>query len=75
MRETTARLLHTLAVERVPAIEFASESKLFLSKEIGARTALLEAWLNAGFDLGKQRGPVAKAPWLRAPAGTAAARE
>ena len=52
MQETTARLLHTLVVERVPAIGFVNESKLFLSDAVEARTALLEAWLDAGFDLG-----------------------
>jgi peptidoglycan/xylan/chitin deacetylase (PgdA/CDA1 family) len=52
MEETTAKLLRTLAAERMPAIGFVNESKLFLWNGIEARTALLEAWLNAGFELG-----------------------
>jgi hypothetical protein len=43
MQETTAKLLHTLVAERVPAIGFVNESKLFLWDAIEARTALLEA--------------------------------
>jgi peptidoglycan/xylan/chitin deacetylase (PgdA/CDA1 family) len=52
MQETTAKLLHALVAERVPAIGFVNEINLFLWDQTEARTALLEAWLDAGFDLG-----------------------
>lgn len=52
MQETTAKLLRTLIAERVPAIGFVNESKLSLWNEIEPRTALLEAWLSVGFELG-----------------------
>jgi peptidoglycan/xylan/chitin deacetylase (PgdA/CDA1 family) len=52
MQETTARLLRTLTAERVPATGFVNEIALFAGGDPDARTALLEAWLDAGFDLG-----------------------
>jgi peptidoglycan/xylan/chitin deacetylase (PgdA/CDA1 family) len=52
MRWTTDALLRTLVAERVPATGFVNENKLVPSSETAARVALLEAWLNAGFDLG-----------------------
>jgi peptidoglycan-N-acetylglucosamine deacetylase len=52
MRDTTAKLLGTLVSARVPATGFVNEGKLFAAGEIAARTALLEAWLDKGFDLG-----------------------
>jgi peptidoglycan-N-acetylglucosamine deacetylase len=52
MKDVTAKLLRTLVAERVPAIGFVNEGKLFVGNELKARTALLEAWLKAGFDLG-----------------------
>ena len=52
MQETTARLLRTLVVDRVPAIGFVKEINLFQDDRVEARTALLDAWLNAGFELG-----------------------
>jgi peptidoglycan/xylan/chitin deacetylase (PgdA/CDA1 family) len=48
----TAALLGVLAKEGVPATGFVNESSLFLAGELDARTALLETWLDAGFDLG-----------------------
>ena len=52
IQQTTARLLRMLTSERVPATGFVNESKLFVGNELDERTALLEAWLDAGFDLG-----------------------
>jgi len=52
LQETTAKLLRTLVAEGVPAIGFVNESKLFDDDRLAARTALLEAWLDAGFELG-----------------------
>lgn len=51
MRETTNKLLSTLAAERIPAIGFVNEGKLTVTGE-DAGTALLAAWLDAGHDLG-----------------------
>jgi len=52
MRETTDQLLRTLVAEKVPAIGFVNEINLFVGNELRARTGLLEAWLEAGFELG-----------------------
>lgn len=52
MQEVTNRLLRTLVGEHVPAIGFVNEVNLFVPNQADARTALLEAWLNAGLDLG-----------------------
>ena len=52
VRETTEKLLRTLVAERVPAIGFVNEVNVDVPGEADARTALLEAWLDAGFDLG-----------------------
>lgn len=54
MQDTTTKLLRMLIAERVPAIGFVNEVKLFTgdAEEEARRTALLEAWLDAGFDLG-----------------------
>lgn len=51
MRETTTKLLRTLATERIPATGFVNESKLAVTGEVEG-SALLAAWLDAGFDLG-----------------------
>jgi peptidoglycan/xylan/chitin deacetylase (PgdA/CDA1 family) len=49
----TTRLLATLAQIRIPAIGFVNEGKLEgVPAERAGRTALLEAWLDAGHDLG-----------------------
>lgn len=52
MHDITNKLLRTLTTEQVPAIGFVNEIKLFVPDQTDARTALLEAWLNAGLDLG-----------------------
>ena len=53
-QETTARLLRILTAEQVPATGFVNETSLFVGGrgELDQRTALLEAWLDAGFDIG-----------------------
>jgi peptidoglycan/xylan/chitin deacetylase (PgdA/CDA1 family) len=52
LRTMTDRLLATLVREGVPAIGFVNEIGLAVPGEVEARTALLEAWLDAGFELG-----------------------
>jgi peptidoglycan/xylan/chitin deacetylase (PgdA/CDA1 family) len=52
LRTMTDRLLATLVREGVPAIGFVNEMGLAVPGEVEARTALLEAWLDAGFELG-----------------------
>src|SRR4029077_21284924 len=51
MRDTTTKLLGTLAAERIPATGFVNESKLTVTGEVEG-SALLSAWLDAGCDLG-----------------------
>lgn len=48
----TDNLLAKLKAEKVPAIGFVNERKLFVAGEIDKRTGLLEAWLDAGHELG-----------------------
>jgi peptidoglycan/xylan/chitin deacetylase (PgdA/CDA1 family) len=52
VQEVTNRLLRTLVEEHVPATGFVNEVNLFVPNQADTRTALLEAWLNAGLDLG-----------------------
>ena len=53
MASVTERLLKHLRDHSVPAVGFVNESKLFVDgKEVAARTALLEKWLDAGLELG-----------------------
>jgi peptidoglycan/xylan/chitin deacetylase (PgdA/CDA1 family) len=53
MEDITSRLLRTLGAEQVPAIGFVNEIKLFgVSDQTESRIALLEAWLDAGLELG-----------------------
>lgn len=52
MRDTTEKLLRVLVANRVPAVGFVNEAKLFAGNEVDARTELLTAWLDAGFELG-----------------------
>jgi peptidoglycan/xylan/chitin deacetylase (PgdA/CDA1 family) len=51
-RETTDRLLGTLREERVPAIGFVNERTVETAEDPTAWAALLEAWLDAGMELG-----------------------
>lgn len=52
MREVTVRLLEHLRADSIPAIGFVNEGKLARAGEEDSRKALLEAWLDAGHDLG-----------------------
>jgi peptidoglycan/xylan/chitin deacetylase (PgdA/CDA1 family) len=52
MRETTNKLLRTLTAERIHATGFVNEARVAVAGEVDERTALLAAWLDAGFDLG-----------------------
>lgn len=51
-RALTAKLLGSLRRHRVPAIGFVNEDKLLVKGEVDGRIGLLEAWLDAGFELG-----------------------
>lgn len=52
MKYITDNLLAKLESEKVPAIGFVNERKLFVYGEIDKRTELLKRWLDAGHDLG-----------------------
>jgi peptidoglycan/xylan/chitin deacetylase (PgdA/CDA1 family) len=52
IREITDKLLSHLTDSETPATGFVNEIKLNVPGEVQARTALLKAWLEAGFDLG-----------------------
>lgn len=51
-KSITDRLLAKLKAEKVLAIGFVNESKLFFMGEIDKRTALLKQWLDDGHELG-----------------------
>jgi peptidoglycan/xylan/chitin deacetylase (PgdA/CDA1 family) len=67
MRSITARLLESVGRNKVPAVGFVNERKLYRRGEMDARTDLLRAWLDAGLELGNhtfshinlQRAPLA----------------
>ena len=46
------KLLATLTAEKIPAIGFVNEERLYKLGETDARIAVLNSWLDAGFDLG-----------------------
>jgi peptidoglycan/xylan/chitin deacetylase (PgdA/CDA1 family) len=50
--EMTAKLLTTLQEQKVPAVGFVNERKLFKAGEVDARIKALSMWLDAGFELG-----------------------
>ncbi len=52
MTYVTNHLLSSIKTNKVPAIGFVNESKLFRRGEMDARTALLQMWLDAGLELG-----------------------
>src|SRR5947209_18056380 len=52
MRRITSRLLDSVKRSGVPTIGFVNESRLYRRGEMDARTDLLRAWLDAGFELG-----------------------
>ena len=50
--EMNKKLLAALRAENIPAIGFVNEERLYKTGEVDARIAVLNAWLDAGFDLG-----------------------
>ncbi len=50
--EMNRKLLAALKAAKAPAIGFVNEEKLYKTGEVDARIAVLQAWLDAGFDLG-----------------------
>jgi peptidoglycan-N-acetylglucosamine deacetylase len=67
MRRITSALLASVKRNGVPVVGFVNEGKLYRRGETDARTELLRAWLDAGFELGNhtfshinlQRAPLA----------------
>lgn len=52
-RETTRRLLHTVTSNRIPAIGFVNEQKLYVDGKLDEeRVAVLRSWVEAGLELG-----------------------
>ena len=52
-REITTKLLKSITANKVPAIGFVNENKLYRNGELDqARVALLQMWLDAGLELG-----------------------
>ena len=52
VKTLTKQLLTTLKKNKVPAIGFVNEGKINHPPEIAARTAILQMWIDAGFELG-----------------------
>ena len=52
MQRITKKLLPALRASQVPAIGFVNERNLFVRGGIDARVAVLQAWLDAGLELG-----------------------
>ncbi len=53
MRNITTKLLKSITANKVPAIGFVNESKLYVYGQIDSwRVALLKMWLDAGLELG-----------------------
>lgn len=52
MKYVTGRLLETIKAERIPAVGFVNEGKLYVRGEVDERTALLRMWLDHGLELG-----------------------
>lgn len=53
LEHMTARLLHSLQTEQVPAVGFVNEMKLYRDGVLDpARVDLLRSWIKAGFELG-----------------------
>ncbi len=50
--EMTAKLLGTLRDQKVPAVGFVNESKIYNFGEVDARIKPLQMWLDYGFELG-----------------------
>ena len=51
-RDLTGKLVGSLKTNRVPAIGFVNESKLYARGETDARIALIQMWADAGLELG-----------------------
>ena len=52
MCEVTAKVTRQIRAEKIPAVGFVNEHKLFKPGEIDERVALLAQWLDAGAELG-----------------------
>jgi len=52
INEMTSKLLATLQKEKVPAVGFVNERKLYKLGEVDERIKALNQWLDAGFELG-----------------------
>src|SRR5215470_16593753 len=52
IKEMTAKLLGTLRDQKVPAVGFVNEKKLYKFGEVDQRIAALRMWLDYGFELG-----------------------
>ncbi len=52
LRSITAKLLHSIRSNNIPAVGFVNENKLYKIGEVDARIALLKMWLDAGLELG-----------------------
>jgi peptidoglycan-N-acetylglucosamine deacetylase len=52
LTEMSKRLIKTIVDNKIPAIGFVNESKLFVDKEFESRKAFLKMWLDNGLDLG-----------------------
>lgn len=52
MSDTTKRLLQSITSNKVPAVGFVKEQKLYRPGEMDRRVALLQMWLDAGLELG-----------------------
>lgn len=50
--EMTSKLLATLQQQKVPAVGFVNEKKLYKWGEVDARIKTLDMWLDSGFELG-----------------------
>ena len=52
MTNITQRLLKTITDNKIPAVGFVNERKLFVRGETDRRIAFLQMWLDAGMELG-----------------------
>ena len=52
MSDTTKRLLQSITSNKVPAVGFVNEQKLYRPGEMDKRVALLQMWIDAGLELG-----------------------
>jgi peptidoglycan/xylan/chitin deacetylase (PgdA/CDA1 family) len=52
VRAVNRRLLSSLVAQRIPAVGFVNEGKLYVRGEVDARIDVLRAWLDAGMTLG-----------------------